>query len=130
MKLIATFLALALSLSCLACANTSAPTNKPAPAGATSTPVKSDEFAAARITYQKNCESCHGPTAEGGVKKIEGKDVKIPSLKSEHAIKRSDDRITETITLGDEEMPAFKGKLTPAEIADLVKLIRKDFQKR
>jgi mono/diheme cytochrome c family protein len=130
MKLIATFLScLALSLVCFACAHTSS-TNNPGPVGATSTPGKSDEFAAARVTYQKNCESCHGPTAEGGVVKIEGKDVKIPSLKAEHAIKRRDDRITETITLGDEEMPAFKGKLTPAEIAELLKLIRKDFQKQ
>jgi mono/diheme cytochrome c family protein len=131
MKLTATFLVcFALTLICFGCAFTSAPTNSPGPVSATSTPGKSDEFAAARSNYQKNCKDCHGPAAEGGIVKLEGKDVKIPSLKSEHAIKRTDARITETITLGDEEMPPFKAKLTPTEIADLVKLIRKDFQKQ
>ena len=52
----------------------------------------------------------------------------MPSLKAEHAIKHTDDQITKMITNGEEAMPAFKDKLTPAEIADLVKFVRKEFQ--
>jgi mono/diheme cytochrome c family protein len=43
-------------------------------------------------------------------------------------MKHDDQRLTETIADGEEEMPAFKDKLKTQEIADLVKLIRKEFQ--
>ena len=60
--------------------------------------------------------------------KVENKQIKVASLKSDHAIKHTDEKLAKTITTGEEAMPAFKDKLTQAEIADLVKFVRKQFQ--
>ena len=54
----------------------------------------------------------------------------MPNLTGEHARKPTDGRIAAKISEGDEEMPAFKGKLSPEQIQDLVRLIRKEFQGR
>ena len=134
MKLIAIGIGCALvTLTFLAC-NNNAPSNvagkSPATtnsAGANST-APNPELASARIHYEKNCAGCHGPKAEGGTAKVNNKQIKVPSLKSDRAMKHDDQRLTETITNGEEEMPAFKDKLQGQDIADLVKLIRKDFQ--
>jgi len=120
-----------LAVLAVACTETAPPTNSPGPTTASSTPAPAasvDQFATARANFTKNCEPCHGPTAEGGLVKVENKQIKVPSLKAEHAIKHTDDQITKMITNGEEAMPAFKDKLTPAEIADLVKFVRKEFQ--
>ena len=117
-----------LALTLLACNNNAATkpvSNNPT---ATSSVAPNAELASARIHYEKNCAGCHGPTAEGGTAKVNDKKIKVPSLKSERAMKHDDQRLTETIADGEEEMPAFKDKLKTQEIADLVKLIRKEFQ--
>jgi len=119
---------IALGLFTISCTETVAPTNSAAPATATPTGTPVDEFAAARKNYQKNCESCHGPNYEGGKVKVEGKQLKVPSLKAEHAIKHTDDQMIKMITNGEEAMPAFKDKLKPEEIRDLVKFVRKQVQ--
>ena len=62
--------------------NSTTPTAAASPA-ATATP---DEFAAARANYKKNCESCHGENAEGGIVKVDNKKLKVPSLKTGHEI--------------------------------------------
>jgi mono/diheme cytochrome c family protein len=132
MKLLATVLAcIALSLVIIACIEKAAPTNSSQPTAATSpataaSPV--DEFAVARANYQKNCNGCHGETGEGGLVKVENKRIKVPSLKADHAIKHTDEKITKMITNGEEEMPAFKDKMSAAEISDMVKYVRKHFQ--
>ena len=87
-----------------------------------------DELAASRANYQKNCEGCHTETGEGGTVKVENKQIKVPSLKSDHAMKRTDEQLTKMITNGEEEMPSFKDKLKPEEIAAMVKFVRKHFQ--
>lgn len=134
MKLIALALTcVAIALVAFACTETATPTNtntartaaSPAASAATATP---DPLAAARANFTKNCEPCHGPKAEGGLVKVDKKQIKVPSLKAEHAIKHTDEQITKMITNGEEEMPAFKDKMSPAEIADLVKFVRKEFQ--
>src|SRR6185369_5036068 len=121
------------TLTFLAC-NNNAPSNtagnSPAAtnsAGANST-AANPELASARVMFEKNCAGCHGPKAEGGTAKVNDKQIKVPSLKSERAMKHDDKRLTETIAQGEEEMPAFKDKIKAQEIADLVKLIRTDFQ--
>jgi mono/diheme cytochrome c family protein len=101
-------------------------TNAPAPPPTSTATV--DEFANARGLFAKNCESCHGPTGVGGLVKVEGKQIRVASLKAEHAAKHTDKELVETITSGEEEMPSFKGKLNPEEIAELVKFVRKEFQ--
>jgi mono/diheme cytochrome c family protein len=128
-----------LALSCVAfmlvgsaCTETATPTNTSTPRTAASpSPAASaaaDEFAHAREIYAKNCEACHGPKAEGGLAKVDNKQIKVPSLKADHAIKHTDDKLTKMITNGEEEMPAFKNKLTADEINLMVRYIRKVVQ--
>jgi menaquinol-cytochrome c reductase cytochrome b/c subunit len=131
MKLTTLLLCAFLVLTAAACTESVAPTNSPAPiAGAPKVPAATpaDPIAVARVNYAKNCEACHGPGGEGGVVKVDGKEIKIPSLKAEHAIKKTDDRIVKMITDGEEAMPAFKDKMSAAEITELVKFVRKEFQ--
>ena len=130
MKLIALALTcVALSMIVTACTETATPTNtsttRPAAPSPTATP---DELAAARANYAKNCEACHGPTGEGGLVKVDNKQIKVPSLKAEHAKKHTDEHIAKMITNGEEAMPAFKDKMTPEEIGALVKFVRKEYQ--
>ncbi len=134
MKLISLALTcVAIALTASACTETATPTNtntsraaaSPAAPAATATP---DPLATARANFAKNCEGCHGPTGEGGLVKVDNKQIKVPSLKAEHAIKHTDDEITKLITNGEEEMPAFKEKMTAAEIAGMVKFVRSEFQ--
>jgi len=134
MKCLATVLAcIALSLVIIACTENAPPANPAGPTAATSpataaSPV--DEFATARTNYQKHCEGCHGETGEGGLVKVENKRIKVPSLKAEHAIKHTDEQITKMITNGEEEMPAFKDKMSAAEISLMVRFVRKNFQNK
>src|SRR5262245_51304761 len=133
MKLIALALTcVVVGLIAVACTETATPTNTNASRTATAaspSPVASvDPFATAQAHFTKNCEPCHGPNGEGGLVKVEKKQIKVPSLKAEHAIKHTDDQLTKMITNGEEEMPAFKDKLSPQEIADMVKFVRHHFQ--
>jgi len=105
--------------------NTSRTAASPAAPAVTATP---DPLATARANFGKHCEGCHGLKAEGGLVKVDNKQIKVPSLKSDHAIKHTDDQIAKMITNGEEEMPPFKDKMSPQEIADLVKFVRKEFQ--
>ena len=134
MKLIAiALMCVALALAVSACTETATPTNTNTSRTATSPAAPSpaasvDEFATARAHYQKHCEACHGPEATGGLVKVDNKQIKVPSLKAAHALKHTDDQITKMITNGEEEMPAFKDKLTPQEIAEMVRYVRKEIQ--
>jgi mono/diheme cytochrome c family protein len=134
MKLISlALLCVAIALVAFACTETPTTTNtntsrtaaSPAAPAATATP---DALAGARANFTKNCEPCHGPTGEGGLVKVDNKQIKVPSLKSDHAIKHTDDQITKMITNGEEAMPAFKDKMSAQEIADMVKFVRSHFQ--
>ena len=123
-------LCVAIALVALACTETPTTTNtntsrtgaSPAAPAATATP---DPHAGARANFTKNCEPCHGPNGEGGLVKVDNKQIKVPSLKAEHALKHTDDKITKMITNGEEEMPAFKDKLSSQEIALMVRYVRK-----
>lgn len=129
-----------LALSCvafalvgIACTETATPTNTATPRSAASPAAPSpspsvDELANARTNFAKNCEGCHGPEGEGGLAKVDNKQIKVPSLRAEHAIKHTDAEMTDYITNGHEAMPAFKDKLTPAEVTELVRFVRKTFQ--
>jgi mono/diheme cytochrome c family protein len=134
MKLISlALLCVAIALFVCACTETVTTTNtntartaaSPAPSAATATP---DPLAGAQANFTKNCEPCHGPTGEGGLVKVENKQIKVPSLMADHAIKHTDDQIAKMITNGEEAMPAFKDKMSPQEIAEMVKFVRSHFQ--
>jgi mono/diheme cytochrome c family protein len=96
-------------------------------AAASPTPA-TDEFAHASAIYGQNCTICHGDSAKGGTVDIEGKKLKIPSLVEGHALNHSDENYVKQITKGGEGMPAFKDKLKPEEINELVRYIRQKFQ--
>ncbi len=134
MKLITLALTcVAIALAASACTETATPTNTNTSRAAASPAAPSaaasvDEFATAKANYQKHCEGCHGPEATGGLVKVDNKQIKVPSLKAEHAMKHTDDQITKMITNGEEEMPAFKDKMTQQEIAQMVRYVRKSIQ--
>ena len=134
MKIILLALAcVAFTLVGMACTETATPTTSsttPATAAspAATAQASADEFAHAKEIYAKNCEACHGPNAEGGLAKVDNKQIKVPSLKADHAIKHTDEKLTKMITNGEEEMPSFKDKLTADEINLMVRYIRKVLQ--
>jgi mono/diheme cytochrome c family protein len=130
MKLIAvTLTCVAITLVLTACTETTLPpTNAPAPTAAASPTKPVDEFAAARANFQQHCEACHGPQGEGGLVKVDNKQIKVASLKADHAVKHTDEELTKMITNGEEEMPSFKDKLNPQQISDMVRFVRKNFQ--
>lgn len=121
-----------IAISSLACnqpadvaTNQSQPANSPA---TTTRDVPQDEFAFARANFMKHCAVCHGAEGDGGRVEVEGKKLRVPSLKEGHALEHTDKQLVEQITEGDDEMPAFKDKLSAEEIDDLVRFVRKKFQ--
>src|SRR5919197_418855 len=120
-------LLLLVAIAAVACTPTTKTTNgnmsKP---GATATP---DAFAASRTIYLKNCKECHGEKGDGGRVKLEdGTRLKVPSLREGHALHHPDSDFVKQITKGGDGMPAFKDKLKPDEIDELVRFIRHEFQ--
>jgi mono/diheme cytochrome c family protein len=95
-------------------------------ATASATPV--DELASARKDFSQFCAACHQEKGEGGTVKIEGKSLKVPSLKEGHALKHTDEEFAKQISKGGDGMPPFKDKLSPEQINNLVRFIRSDIQ--
>src|SRR5260370_41344157 len=116
-----------LGFSAAGCTSTTKTTNSNvATPGPTATP---DAFAASRAVYMKNCKECHGEKGGGGPVKLEdGTRLKVPSLREGHALRHPDSDFLKQITKGGDGMPAFKDKLKPEEIDDLVRFIRHEFQ--
>ncbi|HVE55238.1 MAG TPA: cytochrome c [Pyrinomonadaceae bacterium] len=116
--------------------NTTATTNKPAANAnttATTQPTAAvDELASAKKIYSEKCVKCHKEDGTGGVTEIDGTKIKAPNFTSDRLKKEVDSEFIETIEKGatDDGMPAFKGKISDQDIKDLVKLIRRDFQKQ
>jgi mono/diheme cytochrome c family protein len=101
---------------------------QPTAAASPQTTAVADEFAAIRTVFKDNCSKCHGETGSGGRVQIEGREIKVPNLTGEHARKPTDQRLAAKITDGDDDMPAFKDKLSAEQIQELVRFIRKEFQ--
>lgn len=105
------------------------------PATTTATPssppttTTSGEFAAARSTYNAACIRCHKDNGEGGVVELDkGMSLKVPSFKTGHGLTHTDDQFERQIANGGDGMPAFKDRLTPEQIDELVRFIRHEFQ--
>ena len=131
MKLTLLVTCIAIALLATACTETATPTNTSTPATASSPAAPAapgDQLATARANYTKNCQGCHGPTGDGGLVKVNDKQIKVPSLKAGHALKHTDDELVNIVTNGEEAMPSFKEKLTAAEITELVRFVRTEFQ--
>src|SRR5882724_5129449 len=125
-------LCVATAVFSIACTQSAAPTSLPSPSSAASPAAPAaatpNEFAAAQAIYKKHCEACHGENAEGGIVKVDNKRLKVPSLKSGHVLTHPDEALVKKINKGGDGMPAFKDKLKPEEIQELLQLIRKEFQ--
>jgi cytochrome c6 len=73
-------------------------------------------------TYKAKCAMCHA--ADGSGDTSTGKAMKVGDLRSPEVQKQTDAQLTDIITSGKGKMPAYKGKLTDAQIKELVGTIR------
>ena len=73
-------------------------------------------------TYKAKCAMCHG--ADGTGNTPVGKAMKVRSLKSPEDIKATDAELFRDTKSGVGKMQGYAGKLTDAQIADVVAFIR------
>ena len=121
-----------LAIGCGNAPTNTASVNKSTPvptATAAATPV--DELAGGRELFKQNCAICHKEDGTGGKMTIEGKTINPDDLTSDKIKKFTDEKIAGYITNGvvDEGMPAFKDKLSEAQIRDVVAYVRRGIQK-
>jgi cytochrome c551 len=136
LKLLAVVIALALVIiGCNNASDTNQPANTTANAPnanantARTGPTPADEMTSARALYAAECARCHGINGEGGTATVLKKKLKVPSLKTGHALDHTEDQLAKQIRDGGDGMPAFGDRLKPEEITGQVKLIRQEFQK-
>ncbi|HZZ39881.1 MAG TPA: cytochrome c [Acidobacteriaceae bacterium] len=73
-------------------------------------------------TYKAKCAMCHGP--DGTAATPMGKMMKIPSFKAPDQVKATEASYIATTRDGKGKMPAYNGKLSDAQIKDVVSFIR------
>jgi cytochrome c6 len=73
-------------------------------------------------TYKSKCAMCHG--ADGMGNTPAGKSTKVVPFNAPELVAASDDDLIAATTNGKAKMPAYKGKLTDAQIKDVVAYIR------
>lgn len=73
-------------------------------------------------TFKAKCAMCHG--ADGSASTGMGKSMGLKPLGSAEVQKMSDADLAALVTSGKGKMPAFKGKLTDAQITDVVKFVK------
>jgi len=72
--------------------------------------------------FKAKCAACHGPDGKGDTSM--GKVLKVRDLSSDDVQKQTDAELTAITENGKGKMPAYKGKLTDAQIKDLIAFIR------
>jgi cytochrome c551 len=72
--------------------------------------------------YKSKCASCHGPDGKGQT--TVGKAMKVRDLSSAEVQKLTDADLQKIVTDGKAKMPAYKAKLSVADISSLVAYIR------
>jgi mono/diheme cytochrome c family protein len=77
--------------------------------------------------YKTKCASCHGPDGSGNTPM--GKKFNLKDLRSAEVAKQTDAQLIEITTKGKDKMPAYTGRLTDAQIKDVVGYIR-ELQKK
>ena len=76
----------------------------------------------AAAIYKGKCAMCHG--ADGAGQTPTGKTMKLRDLRSADVQKQTDEQLAKWIADGKGKMPAYKTKLSAAEIDALVGFIR------
>ncbi len=72
--------------------------------------------------FKAKCAMCHGP--DGAGQTTMGKNLKLRDLGAAEVQKQTDAELAKWISDGKGKMPAYKGKLSDAEIHALVVFIR------
>jgi cytochrome c6 len=75
-----------------------------------------------KATFTTKCVLCHGTDGTG--KTSIGKTLKIPDFHSPDIKKLSDADLKTAISNGKNKMPPFKGKLTDAQIDQVISYVR------
>ena len=88
--------------------------------------TSSAQNAGAANTYKANCVACHGPDGLGNTPV--GKAMGVKPYNAPDIVKQSNADLTSVIKNGKNNMPAFNGKITDAQIKDLLVYIH-TFQK-
>jgi mono/diheme cytochrome c family protein len=73
-------------------------------------------------TYKAKCAMCHG--ADGLAATPMAKNLKVLSFKDPAMVNAPDAQFIASTTNGKNKMPAYKGKLTDAQIKDVISYIR------
>src|SRR5215467_16222118 len=74
-----------------------------------------------KAIFASKCALCHGPDGKGDTSI--GKSLKIADLHSTDVQKLSDEELKTVVTNGKNKMPPFKGKLTDAQILQVISYI-------
>jgi len=74
------------------------------------------------VLFTQNCAPCHGKDGSGNTSV--GRSMKAKDLRSAEVQKLTDAEITKIIADGKGNMPSFKARFKPEDIAALVKHIR------
>jgi mono/diheme cytochrome c family protein len=77
---------------------------------------------AGETLFKAKCVMCHG--SDGKAEVPMGKKLNVPSLVSSDVQKQSDAQLMDAVTKGKNKMPAYDGKLTKEQIAQLVAYVR------
>lgn len=72
--------------------------------------------------YKVKCAGCHGVTGAGD--SAVGRKLGVKPLNSAEVQKKTDKDLVQIVTKGAGKMPAFGGKLTDPQIAEVVAFIR------
>ena len=85
-------------------------------------PVTADATPDGAAIFKSNCAVCHGPDGKG--RTPVGKSLKVRDLTSDEVQKQADKELAAITANGKGKMPAFKSKLTEAEINAVVGALR------
>ncbi|MDP9193119.1 MAG: cytochrome c [Acidobacteriota bacterium] len=72
--------------------------------------------------YKAKCAMCHGP--DGAGQTTMGKNLKLRDLRTKEVQAQTDAELTKWVADGKGKMPAYKGKLSAADINALVAFMR------
>lgn len=84
--------------------------------------VSAEDTAAGASVFKAKCSTCHGPDGSGNTPV--GKSLQTADLRSSEVQKKSDAELTESVSEGKGNMPAFKTILTEDEIHAVLKYVR------
>ncbi len=80
-----------------------------------------DETKGAEV-YKTKCAMCHGPDGKGET--AMGKNLKLRDLGSADVQNLHDSELKTLLENGKGKMPSFKGKLTDAQMGDVIQFVR------